>query len=832
MSRGTTYVLGIVALILALRLPASASDVSHGPLVLADGWQFALDPGDTGLSAGWQLPKTEFPAQRMIRTGASLADQGIEGYRGYSWFRQAVPIPDGWRRILLGFGAVDVAAQVFVNGADMGQFDDAVLGPKAAIVDLTGRVRPGQPALIVFRLRGEGGFGGIKQTVRLGQDESQVMTNTQYGLYLHQQHPDWAVLPWMDGRRRAWTVIGLEGAKARAVAGVDGSFSPWAGSFSLSAWLYDQANHRLVSLSQPQAQVVEGTSLPVFTFQEGPWRLREELLPAGDARAPAVQATFTLLAAPGPAYLYVAARPYTISGGLWRIASAGYSNGALWLNGWRAAVLYGTSDMDGGAMTGGDASTYAASGAMPPAANAQDPAGLAQGLMRASLPPGATISLVAPSLPKGAIPALENADARVQASQQRLNQVRLELPDSRLQQAFYASLGYITGEISGGQIHPGPLLHDAFWVRDAAMIGYALDRAGLADAVRGSAQAVLQAIRPDGSVSAITDASGQPRSNHEWDAPGEAAFATIEYARWSSDTSFLAQAYPKVLSALQFALTQRDNSGLLPPNESAEDLGAATQHHYWDDLWLLTGLQEARWAAQALGRSDDAAALDASIAGVRSQLLASIAATGSDVIPNGPEDLASPAMARGSTPALWPVAVLDHSDPRIRRSFRAYYQRFIQPNGGAYHHLYGQWWPYGGLELAHAFLFLGMRPELEQTLSYTLDHQTFPGLFAWAEGADPTTSDFAEGDMPHGWAAAEMVNLIRDMLLYEDGDQLIVGGGVPSAWAGQRFSIRHAPTRWGPADMAVAPNGDVQFSGVQPPGGIELRLPFAARLAP
>jgi hypothetical protein len=291
----------------------------------------------------------------------------------------------------------------------------------------------------------------------------------------------------------------------------------------------------------------------------------------------------------------------------------------------------------------------------------------------------------------------------------------------------------------------------------------------------------------------------------------------------------LQRAYPSALAVLRHAMQARDASGILPPNESAEDLGAADQHHYWDDFWLLTGLREAQSAAIQMGRDADAAELSQDSIQLSGSLLASIDASGSDVIPNGPEDLTSSAMARGTTPALWPLPTLDASRPLLQRSFEAYYQRFM--NNGAFRHLYGQWWPYGGLEVAHGLLLLGDRDQVQQTLAYTLDHQTFPGLFAWAEGADPATSDFAEGDMPHAWASAELVNLLRDMLLYEDGDRLVVGAGVPASWAGKPFAVHHAPTRWGPVDLTVSADGQVTVAGAQPPGGIELRLPFPSHLA-
>ncbi|HLY66931.1 MAG TPA: hypothetical protein VKU60_15455, partial [Chloroflexota bacterium] len=503
--------------------PASREDRSTGPVVLASGWQFRLDPGEVGLVQHWQDPSVGFPAQRSASTGVSLADQGIPEYRGYSWFRRTVTVPAGWRRILLGFGGVDVACQVYVNGVLAGEFRDSDLGDRAALIDLTGRVRPGQSFTLVLRVLGTGGFGGIKQTVRLGDDESEVMTSQQYGLFLHQQHPDWLLLPWMAGQRRAWTVVGNENANARAVAGADGSFSPWSGSYSVSFWLYDVAAQRLVPFQLPAASLAGSSPLPIFTFENGPWQLREELVPAGNAQHPAVEARLTLLAAPGAAQLYVAVRPYATSGDMYPMRQVNFRGSSVWVNGALALSMSGVEGARGGALASGDASSFAAAGTLPAASSVEDSRGAAQALLRIPLTIGSALTILAPSAPTTqAAPDAVDPQRQAATWQQRTQHVQLDLPDQRLRRAFYASLGYILTLTDDGQIRPGPLLHNAFWVRDASVIGYALERAGLRDAVAGSSEALLHAIDSGGSVTAITDAGGQPRPDVEWDAPGEA----------------------------------------------------------------------------------------------------------------------------------------------------------------------------------------------------------------------------------------------------------------------------------------------------------------------
>lgn len=818
----------LVLLALAL-IPLQAASAAAQPSASLPlrGWQFRTDPSDIGVQEGWARG---FRAERTVETGKSLDLQGLPEFRGVAWYSRSVAIPDGWRRVLLGFGAVDVACDVYVNGQLAGHFEDRSLGARAAVVDMTSTAPAGTTATLVIRLLATGGAGGIKQEVRLGQTEAEIMTAEQYVLRLHDQHPEWRLPAWASGGRRAWVVTGVEGAIPKGIVAVDGSFSPWARSYGVSIWLFDPAAGRMVDFPEPSAHLRDGSSpLPVFDFESGPWRLREELAASGPPGSPSISARISLESAPHEGRLYLALRPYSASGGTMPIREVDVKDRTLRVDGHLA--LRCSACNAGGTLPRGDVSSLAAAGRVPAEQRSFDRTGWAQGLMAASLEPGSSIVLTAPQTLTDRAGDPADFEASSAAWQRRLHQVELHLPDARLQSAYYASLGYILVEERGDKIHPGPLTHDNFWVRDAALIGYALERAGHAASVRPSAEQLLAAIDAQGAVAAVSDSDGHPLPKTELDAPGEAAFGLAEYARYSGDDGFLRRAFPAMARALHRAVADRDQAGLVPANESAEDLGPATDQHYWDDLWLLSGLREGAWAAKRLGLDSDAREFYASFDNVHTALLASIRGTGKPFISDGPTGVLTPGMARGASPSLWPEQVLDPSSALARDSFRYYYQQFVAPNGGAYSHLYGQWWPYGGLELAHDALFLGMREELGTVLDYTLDHQTAPGLFAWAEGVDATTGGFGEGDMPHAWASAELVNLVRDMLLYENGDHLVIGGGVPASWRGQLVEARHMPTHWGLADVVIQPDGTVSVTGIEPPGSVELRLPFPGQLA-
>ena len=195
-------------------------------------------------------------------------------------------------------------------------------------------------------------------------------------------------------------------------------------------------------------------------------------------------------------------------------------------------------------------------------------------------------------------------------------------------------------------------------------------------------------------------------------------------------------------------------------------------------------------------------------------------------------------MARGTVPALWPIRVFSPANPLVGRSFDVYYQRWIAPDNGGFRHRRGQFWPYGGLELAHAYLRLGHRDVAHEILGWTLKHETLTGTFAWAEQVDPNSGGISGGDMPHAWAAASYVTLIREMLISENEGGLELFSGAPDWWfeAGQTIKLRRAPTHFGALDLRTestvrqTDSGwdgtlDLTLSGAEPPEGFRWRLP-------
>jgi hypothetical protein len=703
------------------------------------------------------------------------------------------------------------------------------------------------------------------------------------GRDLHALHPDWLLPAWTADGPAVWTEVGAPYAASVSLVAPDGSFAPRNHGPAVTLWLYDlDAAHLVVPSEHGPRLQLDDDFLPIVTSTWDAADLHVETTfftgwPTGDpsrwfvdrGASPDQALTFVRLtiatssATPRHVAAYVALRPFGVERDLHPIATASCQANTASLIADGVLVLQGNQPANACGATWlsfGEASAFARQGTVPKATSVVDPGGGAEAMLRvdvtaspatpASLEFRAPLARVAPDM---ALPAasFDRERTRVASAwRAALGNTSFDVSDARFSHAFLASQAYLLLNRAGPAPRSGPLAHDAFWVRDAAYIGQAMERAGFSVDNQATLQALVATQRDDGSFPAITDASG-PRAAVEWDAEGEAIAALVAHYRFTHDRAWLERVYPNIAHAARFQDALRgqtlsedpETRSLLPANVSAEDLGSADWHHYWDDLWAVAGYREAAFAAGELGVASDADDFGARAVDLQSTLLSSVtsvqAQSAIGFIPNGPEDVLSSAMARGTMPALWPVRALQGGSATdlLTASFHAYYRSWIAPQGGGYRHVEGTLWPYGGLGIAHAMLRLGMLPETWQVLDWTIQHQTIPGTYAWGEGINPTNGGLELGDMPHSWAAAELISLLRDMVVSEQDGLVQVSSGTPDAWldAGKHITLNNAPSEYGPLNVSMSratvlpgaggvPDLAVQLDG-NPPRGWLVRVP-------
>ena len=81
--------------------------------------------------------------------------------------------------------------------------------------------------------------------------------------------------------------------------------------------------------------------------------------------------------------------------------------------------------------------------------------------------------------------------------------------------------------------------------------------------------------------------------------------------------------------------------------------------------------------------------------------------------------------------------------------------------------------------------------------------------FTWPEAVHPRTRGGVMGDGHHGWAVADFLHLVRNLLLLEESDDLVLFPMIPEGWIedGRRVSVTDAPTRFGKVSASMKSDG-------------------------
>ncbi|MDG4862282.1 hypothetical protein P8605_29475 [Streptomyces sp. T-3] len=418
-------------------------------------------------------------------------------------------------------------------------------------------------------------------------------------------------------------------------------------------------------------------------------------------------------------------------------------------------------------------------------------------------------------------------------------QPNLPGPVSHLTELFRQARSQLLILSDHGEIHPGPTVYDSFWIRDSSVEATACSLVG--DTALAATQLgthyPLKFNRGNGRIGPCAEYGfyGGPheRDDREWDSNGQALWAFGRFDRTHRSSALGARMYvPYVLDGARWLRDNRDGNGLLHAGWSAEHLGERDKPHYWDDLWGLAGLYEAARLAERLGApevpelwgafDDLKAATSASVRWV----LAEQARRGDweTYIPTGPGDVGRrDSTMIGAAAYFHPLRLHmgeklgQDVDRAARFTLDTMYARFV--TGGFRHEAaWNAYGPYLGMQLAHAYLLAGDPEKMDRLLGWTVA-AAFPkalqraaALGAWNEQhAFPIASDFAEfpdrhwymGDIPHGWAAAEYLLLLRDILFFEaDEDRdphLYIAPGIRPHWVpdGETVSVAAAPTLLG-----------------------------------
>lgn len=422
-------------------------------------------------------------------------------------------------------------------------------------------------------------------------------------------------------------------------------------------------------------------------------------------------------------------------------------------------------------------------------------------------------------------------DARRYWSDEVAHGAQLELGDPESEAAYRAAQVVLLEcrERSGNVWLPvgNPFQYRDLWIRDGARLISALAISGHGD----------QALALATGMAALQWQQGPYLSQRgQLDGTGQALWAFDEAesrAPRSGATRAATAAFAQhALSACEWYEAQRSLGAMagwplarLMPFADPRDGELAIAPLVGNDLWALAGYRAAARLCGSAARPVDSTNVEHARAAYLADFLTQLAhAPSSDV----PPCWIGAGRDWGNLVAAWPSRVLAPSDPRCARLARRLWARA----GGAGLLCYGSddsLQTYVGADLG-VWAMLDDRPRAaDSVLAATLEWRDANG--AGAEMLSRSHRDFGLNLPPHPTSAAALVTLMRNALIYDDADTLMLTLAPRDAWwRGARVS--RAPTRWGALDLRFARTGhSARWSWTPVPVWTRLRVPAGTMLA-
>jgi hypothetical protein len=582
------------------------------------------------------------------------------------------------------------------------------------------------------------------------------------------------------GEQSYWTVVGDEdGGPTEALLSEDGAIELGGSRISIEPFL--RVDDRLVTWADVQAEQLPG---PIVKWPKLTIRPRVE--------AGALVVDYTV--APD-AELYLAIRPFQVNppwqflkrvGGAVRITDIQQNGSLLSVQGDDNATIFAAGSFGATPFDKGEIVEHLRRLRLPSSHLVQDSFGYASAAFYFAR--GTTIRISLKVAAPSRTPAVKSPFV-------------LDVPaEPRLAKSIEANLHYILVNRDGAAIQPGSRAYERSWIRDGSLTSAALLRLGRHDVVRDFIEWYAGYQNDNGQIPCcVSTAGADPVPEH--DSHGQFIYLIAEYYRHTHDRAFVADLWPRIAKTVtaidalrhQRMTPQYANTafyGLVPESISHEGYSAKPMHSYWDDFFVLRGLDDATFLAKELAVPELArytAIRDEFRRDLHASLRATIAKHGIDYIPGSVE--LGDFDATSTTIAISPGDELDAlPHAQLLRTFDKYWETALQPR---------DYTPYE-LRVVGTLVRLGQRERAVTLLQRFFRDQRPAAWYQWAEGvhANPRDPSFI-GDMPHTWVGSDFIRSALDMFVFERGDTLVLGAGVDPAWLDAGVTIDGVSTHLG-----------------------------------
>lgn len=342
--------------------------------------------------------------------------------------------------------------------------------------------------------------------------------------------------------------------------------------------------------------------------------------------------------------------------------------------------------------------------------------------------------------------------------------------------------------------HVNRLQYNRFWLRDSAFFVSMYEKWGYPEVAEKLCRHFFKYQRDNGNFMS---------QRGQLDGWGQAMYAFGTHVRYTGDEEFAKEALPYVERAvawLEKALAD-DAWGLMPPTDAADNesiMGRYTGHNFWS----LTGLDAAIDLCELAGRED----LVERYGLLRKDYydrfmvrLREVALDRGGIIPPGLD--VPGGTSWGNLLAVYPGHIMDPFDPLVTGTFDYIRSERMAEGIAMWHKTMHH---YITERVAQTAMIRGEQElVLDDFYSMLLHtgscHEGFEfGPFPW------NGRDYCMGTNklcnfpPHGWYAANMNILFRNMLIRADNDTLHLCSVLSPEWTrpGDRVVVEGAPTRF------------------------------------
>ncbi len=393
----------------------------------------------------------------------------------------------------------------------------------------------------------------------------------------------------------------------------------------------------------------------------------------------------------------------------------------------------------------------------------------------------------------------------------------IQVPDPAIQSLLDSSLRniYQAREIKKGlpAFQVGPTCYRGLWVVDGSFLMESVAFVGRAEEARRGIQYLLSFQREDGAFMLM---------DKHWKETGIVLWAVARHAKLTGDKAWLRSVWPKVEKAFGYVRTMRamtdpkaPNYRLIPAGFSDGGLGEVVCE-YTNPYWTMAGLRAAVEAARWLGRNDQAAEWDREYQDFLQTYRAAADrdrktdTAGNSYVPIRMERMEGIRPQRAQWAfchAVFPGQVFAADDPIVQGNMKMLEETEREGMVWGTGWIADGLWNYFASFYGHAWLWLGRGSKAADSL-YAFANHASPLLCWREEQMRKGGGSNVVGDMPHNWASAEFIRLVRHMLVLERGTELHLCEGLPMEWLvpGKTLRLKNIQTEFGPIRFSISVN--------------------------